>query len=423
MGESITSEQTIREYLLGRVSDETRLETLEELLFTDEDFCSQVAMVEDGLINDYVFGRLSDADAESFRQTLAGNPDRSFKLKLTQALREKALAAKLQPSLTGAADKPSFLDALKGFFRQPLRQPVYVGVFAIVLLAVLTSVVLFSRKNNSDDLAELRSIYGQARPTQARISEFGYAPVSQLRGPAEAGDKNRLRRIENSLIEATEKNSGAESHHALGVFYLTQQKYNDAIREFEASLKFADNRAQTHNDLGSAYFELAKTDANEKRLEHLAQSLEKFTRATQLDGNLLEALFNKSLALEEMRLPREARESWLLYLQKDPSSPWAEEARKNLKRLESEQAVSRSADQVLRDFIAANRNHDDARALRIHDETKGQLQPHGLALQLSQRYLIAKQYGNEAGAKENLDALNYIAQFEQTRSSEFFFLS
>lgn len=419
MGESIRSELTIREYLLGRVSDETTLEGLEELLFTDEDFCSQVAMVEDGIINDYVFGRLNDADAQSFRKTLAGNPDRSFKLQLTQALREKALAAKLQPSLSKSSDKPSFLAALKAFF----RQPIYVGAFAALLVAVLISVVLFSKRSNPDDLAELRNIYQQARPTQSRISEFGYAPLSQLRGAPDAGDKNRLRRIENSLIEATEKTPGAQSHHALGVFYLTQQKFADAIREFETSLKFADNNAQTHNDLGSAYFELAKTDAKEKRLEHLAQSLEEFTRATQLDSNSLEALFNKSLALEEMPLPREAKESWLLYLQKDSSSPWADEARKNLKRLESEQAVSRSADEVLRDFITAYRNRDDARAQRIHDETKGQLKPYGVALQLSQRYLIAKQNGNEAVAKENLDALNYIGQFEQTRSSEFFFLS
>jgi tetratricopeptide (TPR) repeat protein len=419
MGESIRNELTIREYLLGRVSDETRLEGLEELLFNDEDFCSQVAMVEDGIINDYVFGRLNDADAESFRKTLAGNPDRSFKLQLTQALREKALAAKLQPSLSKSADRRSFLAALKAFF----RRPIYVGAFAALLVAVLISLVFFSRRSNPDNLAELRNIYQQARPTQSRISEFGYAPLQQLRGEPDAGDKNRLRRIENSLIEATEKGPGARSHHALGVFYLTQQKFSDAIREFESALKFDDKNAQIHNDLGSAYFELAKTDANEKRLDHLAQSLEEFTRATRLDDNLLEALFNKSLALEQMRLPREARESWRLYLQKDPSSPWAEEARKNLKRIESEQAVSRSAEQVLEDFLTAYRNRDEARAQRIHDETKGQLKPYGVALQLSRRYLTAKQRGDETEAKESLDALNYVGRFEQTRNSEFFFLS
>jgi hypothetical protein len=97
MGESLQSEGTIREYLLGRVSDETTLEGLEELLFTDEEFCSQVALMEDGLINDYVLGQLDEKDAASFRATLASNHERQAKLELTQALREKALARKAQP--------------------------------------------------------------------------------------------------------------------------------------------------------------------------------------------------------------------------------------------------------------------------------------------------------------------------------------
>src|ERR1051325_9758164 len=96
MGLSLKSGETIREYLLGRVSDETKLEGIEELLFTDEEFCSQVELMEDGLINDYVFGRLDGADAESFRATLTRNPERSLKLELTRALREKALARNLK---------------------------------------------------------------------------------------------------------------------------------------------------------------------------------------------------------------------------------------------------------------------------------------------------------------------------------------
>src|SRR5215210_1311159 len=92
MGESLKSDATVREYLLGRISDETTLEGLEELLFTDEEFCSQVELAEDGIINDYVFGHLNKADASSFRATLVDNPERRFKLELTQALREKALA-------------------------------------------------------------------------------------------------------------------------------------------------------------------------------------------------------------------------------------------------------------------------------------------------------------------------------------------
>ncbi len=272
MDESYRSEKTVREYLLGRVSDETTLEGLEELLFTDEEFCSRVALAEDELINDYVFGHLDEADTTSFRATLTSNPERRFKLQLTQALREKALSR----SVKVPDERPSFLASLKAFFRQPM----YVGAFAVLLIAALVSAIYLGRRSSPDELAELRSIYQQERPTETRISEFGYAPLAQLRGAAETREKNRLRRIENSLIEATEKSPNAQTHHRLGVFYLTQQKYADAIREFESALKFADKSAKIHNDLGAAYFELAKTSATEKRLEALAKGLEEFTTAT-----------------------------------------------------------------------------------------------------------------------------------------------
>jgi CHAT domain-containing protein len=413
MGESLKNEKTVREYLLGRVSDETTLEGIEELLFTDEEFCSQVALAEDGLINDYVFGRLDDEDAESFRATLTADSERRFRLELTQALREKALAGNLTP----VADKPSFLASLKAFFRQPM----YAGAFAVLLIAAVVVAVYLTRSGNRDELAELRSIYQKERPTETRISEFSYAPLLQLRGAPEPAEQKRLRRIENNLSEATEKSPGAETHHALGVFYLTQQKYPEAIKEFKSALRFADRNARLHNDLGVAHFELAKTVAKEKKFEELAQSLEEFTKATELDSNLLEALFNKSLALQSMGMPREAKESWTLYLQKDPASAWAEEARKNLARIESERVLFKSPDDVLADFLTAIRAHDEARAQKIHNETKGLLKDTTVPLQLSRRYLLAKQRGDDGQAKESLDALIYLGKFEQTQSGDPFF--
>lgn len=414
MDESLKSEKMIREYLLGRVSDETTLEGLEELLFTDEEFCSLVTLTEDELINDYVLGYLDKADAASFQASLAGNPERRFKLELTQGLRATALARNAKI----VEGKPPFFASLKAFFRQPK----YAAAFAVLLVAVLVSAIYFTR-SSPDELAELRGIYQQERPTETRISEFGYAPLAQLRGAPEAREQNRLRRIENSLIEATEKSPNARTHHSLGIFYLTQQKYTDAIKEFESALKFADKSAQIHNDLGAAYFELAKTSAKEKKLEGLARALEEFTTATELDGNLLEALFNRSLALQELGLPRQAKESWTLYLQKDSSSPWAEEARRNLARLDTQQTRFKTDEQVLEDFLTAYRNHDDARAQKIHNETKGLLRGASVPLQLSWRYLIAKQQGNEAEAKESVEAMSFIGSFEQAQRDEFFFLN
>src|SRR6185312_15199366 len=129
----------------------------------------------------------------------------------------------------------------------------YVGAFAVLLIAALAFAIYFTRRANPNDLAELRSIYQQSRLTETRISEFGYAPLTQLRGAPESAEQNRLRRIENNLIEATEKNPNAQTRYALGVFYLTQHEHQKAIKEFETALKFGD-AAKIHNDLGSAYF-------------------------------------------------------------------------------------------------------------------------------------------------------------------------
>jgi tetratricopeptide (TPR) repeat protein len=414
MGEALKSQRTVREYLLGRISEESTLAGLEDLLFTDEEFCSEVALAEDELINEYVFGLLDDTDAQSFRATLAANPERGFKLELTQALREKALAR----NLTTIPDKPSFLASLIRLFRQPQ----YAGALALLLIAVVLAAVYFSRRGNPDELAELHSIYQKARPTEARISDFSYAPLPQLRGAPEPADQKRLRLMEIKLIEATEKDPNAQAHHALGVFDLTQQKYPEAVKEFLSALKFDDQNARIHNDLGSAHFQLAKNSGQKKDFVELAQSLEEFTKATELDGNLLEALFNKSLALQEFgTMPRQARESWTLYLQKDPSSQWAEEARKNLARLKSEQTLFKSDEDVLADFLAAYRDRDYERAQEIHNETKGLLKGSMVSLQLSRRYLIAKQSGRESEAKENIEAMTYLGRYEQEQHAEFFF--
>jgi tetratricopeptide (TPR) repeat protein len=411
MGEPLNTDQTVREYLLGRIVDEATLEQIEELLFADEEFCSRVELAEDEIINDYVFGNLSHEDSASFQATLRNDPERRLKVELTQALRQKALARKPE----AAQSKPSFLTSLSWFF----RQPAYAGAFAVLLIAAIALTLYLNRRHGNDDLADLRSIYQRARPTESRITEFGYAPLTQLRGAPEPGDQNRLRHIENNLIEAAEKTSNAQTHHALGIFYLTQQKDREAIREFESALRFANKDARIHNDLGSAHFELAK--AGSKRLEELAQSLEQFSKALELDPNLLEALFNKSLALQELKNPRQARESWNLYLQKDSSSPWADEARKNLARLENEQALFKSDETVLADFLNAYRGHDEARAETIHNETKGLLRGATVPWQLCRKYLIARRSGDSAAAKESIDALIFIGNLEQTKNGDSFF--
>ncbi|HEV2862499.1 MAG TPA: hypothetical protein VGX48_15910 [Pyrinomonadaceae bacterium] len=416
MSEASPTEETIRGYLLGRLEDEATMEAVEELLFTDDEFSSRVALAEDGLVNDFVLGRLDERDAESFRATLAGNPERRLNVELSRALRRKALDA--APSKAAEAS-PSLLDSLRAF----LRRPTYAGAFAALVLAAVGIAVNFGRGDGPGEMAALREIYKQGRPTEARISGFDYAPLAELRGEPDRREQGRLRGIELKLLDAAEKSPGARSRRELGEFYLTQRKYEDAVREFEGALKFDGDDARIHSDLGAAYFELAKSSAKERRLELLSRSLEELKAATRLDGDLLEALFNRSLVLQELSLPREAKESWSLYLQKDSSSPWAEEARSNIARLEREQARFKGDAQVLDDFLAAYRGHDDARARKIHDETKGTLKGVAVPLQLSRRYLLATRRGDGAEAAESVAALDYLGRYEREAHSEFFFLS
>lgn len=413
MHESVPGEETVREYLLRRIDDESTLEAIEELMFTDNEFCNQVALAEDGLINDYVRGKLNAADARSFAETLKTDPERRLKTKLTEEIRRTALQRDVSLKTHGS----SLLASLTAL----LRRPVYAGVLAAMLIAVVVLAVYLSRTRKGDELAELQSLYQSSRPTEARISEFSYAPLTQLRGAPAPGDQRRLRIIENNLLNAVAANPNAQTHGALGTYYLTQTNYSEAIKELESALKFTPDDARLLNNLGSARLERAKTESQEKKLQDLAQSLEEFTRATDLDGNLLEALFNKALALREMGLRQQAREAWQLYLQKDPSSPWAEEARKYLSQTEGERTFFQSDEQVLNGFLFAYRSDNYQRAQRIHDETKGYLIGPAVPLQLSRRYLLAKQNGNLLEEKESAAALTFIANYEQSQNRDSFF--
>lgn len=415
MGETTHNAKIVRDYLLGRVTDEQTLEEIETQLFEDEDFCAQMELAEDEIIDDYVLGRLSAEDASSFEDILAYDPELRSKVALTKGLKGRARILDAESSQASQ----SFLSR----FSQVFRQPAYAGAFAVLLIGGIILGIYLTRRGAPDDLAELRSLYQQSRPTESRISNFDYAPLTQLRGVPDEREQNRLLRIQNELILRLEKSPNAQTHHALGIFYLTQQKHREAIKEFEAALKLSPNDARMHNDLGSAHFELAKSGPREKKLDELTRSHEAFARATQLDPNLLEALFNKSLVLTELGWTHQAKESWTLYLQKDPSSPWADEARKRLAAVPNEQALFKSDEQVLSDFLSAFRQKDYERAQIIHTETKGLMRSATVALQLSRRYLAARQARDEGVAQESLAALTFIGNYEQVQHNDAFFLS
>lgn len=405
MDNNLHDKENIKAYLLGKISDEEMLAAIEESLFLNDEFAAEIELVEDEIINDYVFGNLSAEDRESAEKSFFNTSERQFRRRLTQELKEKAE----NPKKTGEVEKSGFSETLKNFF----RQPAYAGAFAVLLVAAIGFSVYIFRNSNSAELAELQTIYQKERPVQTRIAEFKYAPLNLVRGANENQENtNKLKLLELKLLEAVEKNPSAENRHHLGVFYLIQRNFAGAIRELEKAFALDDKNAKIANDLGSAYFESAQDEPNEKKLK-LAKALEKFSRAVELDANLLEALFNKSLCLQESGLYNEAKESWQKYLEKDSSSGWAEEARKSLQSLESSKTTSKTKEQVLEDFLAAFRSDDRESAWKINCQTKDMLLEVWLPDQLTRRYLKTRE-------PENLDALTFIGEFEKTRNADFF---
>ena len=411
MSETQIKLETIREYLLGRISDEDLLERIEDLLFSDDEFCEKVELAEDELINAYAFGELNSKDRIGFENTLENNPERKLKVRLEKTLKEKARAAAIE-------EKTGVFDSIRAF----LSQPLYAGAFGVLLVAMLAFAAYLLMPRGGNELAQLKNIYQNERPLTSRISGFEYAPyVAERSATTNETNKNKLRLIENRLLEAVEETPSAETHHALGVFYLTQTKFDDSISNLKQAVELEGANPRFRNDLGTAYFEFAKNGKKEKRLENFARANEEFTKAFEQDGDFPAALFNKSLVLEELKLPMQAEESWKKYLEKDANSKWAEEARKHLERLEQKESSFKTKEEVLEDFFTAYRKKDEKRIWEIHTHTKGIFNGVALHQQLTRSYLLARKQKDELKAKESLEALKYIGEVEKQKHADFFY--
>lgn len=74
-----------KDYLLGRLSDEVR-DQVEERLLDDEDFVEKLSTTEDDLIDDYVFGALSESERKSFEDNFVINDERRRKVQFAQSV-------------------------------------------------------------------------------------------------------------------------------------------------------------------------------------------------------------------------------------------------------------------------------------------------------------------------------------------------
>lgn len=201
------------------------------------------------------------------------------------------------------------------------------ALLAVAVLVVRTGFLTGGAKQPIE-LQELLAALAN-EPTRAvdgRLAgDFKYAPPpSALRG-AQAREVSPDVRIAAAKIEkAAGRNESAALQTALGVAYLAIGDLDKAIDVLEETSSRRSDDAGVQNDLSAAYFARGRAH---NRPEDFPKALAAAERAIRSNPNLLEALFNRALALEALHLNDQARAAWQDYVDRDGDSQWGAEAR------------------------------------------------------------------------------------------------
>jgi CHAT domain-containing protein/tetratricopeptide (TPR) repeat protein len=395
----------LRRYLLGRLG-EAEEEAVELRLLTDPDYSEESDIVADELIDQYAEGKIPAAELDQFEKYFLRPQVRKDKLNFALALRKR------KRELRWAAR----------FYR------VYLPAAAALLLVGVGVIVwraFYGQSEVDKGLVALQSAYREQRPVEARITDFGYAPALQQRGGGAKIDYVQRDRAASLLLGAVAERPSADSHRALGQYYLTANQYEQALGQLRAALGLDPGDAKSHSDLGAALLEAGKAERlagdESKSLEHFAEALGHFDRALQLEPARAEALFNRALCLQNMGMPDPAREAWKKYLELDRDSEWAGEARRSLRALEEKKEGARDNGQLTGDFLAAYHRGDDEAAWRLASRNREMITGRLIPRQLARAFLSLSSEGKGAAAAEALSAFRYAGELEYRRTGDPYF--
>ena len=163
------------------------------------------------------------------------------------------------------------------------------------------------------------------RPVTGRLTGgFRYAPPPPTRSTSPREISPDVRIAAAKLEKLAYDHSTPINQGALGVAYLAIGDLSKAVRELERASAEAPENAGIQNDLSAAY--LARADA-EGRSEDLSKALDVAERAIREDPNLLEAYFNRVIALERLSLVAELARAVSDYVAREHDEAWIREVK------------------------------------------------------------------------------------------------
>lgn len=421
---SDAEENLIRQYLLGEATEHEQ-EQVAERLFYEDDYAEHLLLLEDELIDEYVREALSPAERSHFEQHFLVTTKRQQKLALAQALVKYAKSQETAP--VPAVPAPPRHPGEAELEREPWWRNWFAPKWKLAAYAVLVlglGLGLWWQAGRTTDLEQglvaLNQAYREQRPVQTRVTGLEHAPFAVRRsGEPERLNVTARNRAERILLDAAEAQKNAAAWHALGRLYLTEKKFEEAIQEFEKALPTDANNARLHSDLGAALLEKGNLEANSnagRDLRTFDRSLEHLNRALELDATRLEALFNRALLRQSVGLRSAAKADWQRYLQQDPASPWAAEAREHLRVLETEEKkVAQREDDLFGTFWQAWQTRNETAALQAYRQSHLRNGNH-IVSKLTDESLSALQ--RQEATADYLDALTWVGELSARHDGE-----
>lgn len=228
---------------------------------------------------------------------------------------------------------------------QRSSRPAWIAVGVSAIAAVIAIVVFVALPHGDSGMTALARAAPEYRTIGGRLSGFPYQPMrSNERGPIydpmkDPANGKLMIAAADVKISANERHSVANLH-ALGVanLLLLSDRGDAAIDAMHQALQVEtgqrnvdvairdSNDVALLNDLSAALANRAMTNGHPS---DKGESVDCAERAWRLGGTR-EAAWNRAIAIELLSGPHSARTAWHDYLAIDPSSRWADEARKKL---------------------------------------------------------------------------------------------
>jgi tetratricopeptide (TPR) repeat protein len=207
----------------------------------------------------------------------------------------------------------------------------WIGIAASLIL--MAAIGGWTFNHFRDRLTPVKEAYARVpnRPSEARLSGFPFVPHVTLRGSEEEKDLN-LEIMQGEAAELTTlPGDDAKSLHTRGIALLLSDDSNamKSVPVLQAAADRDPNNAKYQSDLAGALIAAAR--GNPAMLEKAVAVCD---RALRIDPRSPDALFNRAVALQTLHRP-DAAAAFERYLAVDSTSPWADEARRDLENLRS----------------------------------------------------------------------------------------